>query len=160
MEPEWNRTRLSIMMFGQYLIMGSYAVTLGTFLMSPPTKGGLNFPPTYAGWIYSTFAFAAIITPLFTGLLADRFFRAEKLLGLTNLIGGSLMLAAASWCADRQQHIDQAYRQKAATEIIDGVTVLEKERQLATTPDPSSAKAVNEALQRINADPEVRAEVE
>jgi nucleoside transporter len=161
MEPEGNRARLSIMMFGQYLIMGSWAVTLGTFLMSPPTKGGMNFPPVYTGWIYSTFAFAAIITPLFTGLLADRLFRAEKLLGITNLIGGCLLFAAAGWCVDRQEKIKIAYYNVAAAEFIDGVPVLEKERQFAeTSPTRSHSREVDEALQRVNTAPEVRAQVD
>lgn len=161
MEPEGNRARLSIMMFGQYLVMGSYAVTLGTFLMSPPTRGGMNFPPAYAGWIYSTFAFAAIITPLFTGLLADRFFRAEKLLGITNLIGGCLLFAAASWCTDRQQRIYQVYRSVASKQTLDGMPILDQERQLPISPSVTAdAKAVDEVIQRINSASEVRAEVE
>ena len=72
MTPDVHRFRLSSMMFGQYLIIGNWAVTLGTFLMSSPLKGGLHFPPSYAGWIYSTLALAGIIAPIFIGLLADR----------------------------------------------------------------------------------------
>ncbi len=161
MEPEGNRARLSGMMFGQYLIMGSWAVTLGTFLMSSPTKGGLNFPASYAAWIYSTLAFAAIITPIFTGLLADRLFNAEKLLGVTHLIGAGLLVAASLWCREQQPKIDDAYRTVAAAEMVDGIPVLEKERQLADTSAATTERQdVRKALQRVNADPAVRHQID
>lgn len=157
MEPERNRARLSWMMFGQYLIMGCWAVTLGTFMMSPPTKGGLNFPPSYAGWIYSTLAFAAIITPIFTGLLADRLFNAEKLLGITHILGAGLLLGAAWWCHDQQPKIEEAYRSAAAVEVVDGMPVLEKEKQLGPT---ANNREVSEALQRVNVAAPVRERID
>lgn len=160
MEPERNRRRLSGMMFGQYLIMGSWAVTLGTFLMSSPPKGGLNFPPAYAGWIYSTLAFAAIITPLFTGLLADRLFNAEKLLGLAHILGGCLLAAAAWWCQDQQPRIEEAFRTAAATELVDGVPALEREARLDVAPNAKAQQEIRDALQRANSGAAVQEKVE
>ena len=129
MEPEGNRFRLSCMMFGQYLIMGSWAVTLGTYLMSSPTAGGLHFPASYAAWIYSTLAFAAIITPIFTGLLADRLFNAEKLLGATHLVGACLLVATAWWCQDQQPRIEEAYRSAAAATELEGANTNDAVRE-------------------------------
>lgn len=160
MEPERNRLRLSGMMFGQYLIMGSWAVTLGTFLMSSPAKGGLNFPPAYAGWIYSTLAFAAIITPLFTGLLADRLFNAEKLLGLAHLLGACLLGASAWWCQDQRPRIDEAFRNTASVELVGGIPALEREAQLDAAPDAQAQQEVRAALQRVNASDAVRQKVD
>ena len=95
MEP--YRIRLSLMMFGQYIIMGAWLVTLGTYLMASPSRGGLNFPPSYAGWIYSALAIAGIISPMFVGLLADRLFSAQKLMAFFHLTGALLLGAAAWW---------------------------------------------------------------
>src|SRR5580704_14535472 len=128
------RFRLSAMMFGQYLIIGSWLVTLGTFLMSSPLKGGMHFPPSYAGWIYSTLALAGIIAPMFIGLLADRLFASEKLMGCLHLLSAVLLGAAAWWCLGQQPKIKNDYRTAAAAESIDGVPILEIENRLASSP--------------------------
>jgi nucleoside transporter len=140
------------MMFGQYLIMGSWAVTLSTFLMSVPTRGGLNFPAAHMGWIYSTIALGAIIAPLFTGFLADRLFAAEKVMGVLHLVGSVLLGAAAWWCFEQQPKIESAYRNAAAAELIDGVPVLEFEMPLL---ESEGQQRVLESLQRVNRAPEV-----
>ena len=109
MESGSPRVRLSVMMFGQYFVLGAWAVTLATFLMALPSRGGLNFPASYAGWIYSTLALAGIFSPLLTGFLADRFFAAEKLMGLCHLLGGALLAGAAYWCDSQEPVVKTAY---------------------------------------------------
>ena len=96
MESGSPRLRLSVMMFGQYFILGAWAVTMSTYLMASPSTGGLHFPPSYTGWIYSTFAIAGIFSPLVTGFLADRLFSAQKLLGVFHLLAGILFFAVAA----------------------------------------------------------------
>ncbi|RYY30359.1 MAG: MFS transporter [Sphingobacteriaceae bacterium] len=80
------RTKLSTMMFLEFFIWGSWFVTLGTFL-------GSNLKATGAesGAVFSTQSWGAIVAPFIVGLIADRYFNAEKILGILHLIGAILM---------------------------------------------------------------------
>lgn len=84
------RLRLSIMMFLQYFVWGSWGVSAGGYMGDT-----LRFSPEQIGWIYSTTAIAAMISPLFVGYFADRFFATEKILALLHIVGGGLLIAAA-----------------------------------------------------------------
>ncbi|MDC8829819.1 nucleoside permease [Alteromonas gilva] len=78
--------RLSIMMFLQFFIWGGWFVTLGTFLGSTLGASGSEM-----GMAFSTQSWGAIIAPFIIGLIADRFFNAERILGLLHLAGAALM---------------------------------------------------------------------
>jgi len=82
--------RLSVMMFLQFFIWGAWFVTLGTFLGSNLQAQGPEI-----GQAFSTQSWGAIIAPFFVGLIADRFFNAERLLGILHLLGAGLMVAMA-----------------------------------------------------------------
>ncbi len=84
------RIRLSIMMFLEYFIWGSWYITT-----SPYTKNILNFTGGQIGWIYSTTAIAAIISPLFVGMIADRFFPTQWVLAVLHLLGGAFLIGVA-----------------------------------------------------------------
>jgi nucleoside transporter len=74
------------MMFLQFFIWGGWFVTLGTFL-----GNNLNATGAETGMAFSTQSWGAIIAPFFIGLIADRYFNAEKILGVLHLIGAALM---------------------------------------------------------------------
>ncbi|MBK1875984.1 nucleoside permease [Pelagicoccus mobilis] len=84
--------RLSIMMFLQFFIWGSWFVTVGNYM----TKEGMA---SAIGWAYSVGPLAAIISPLFLGAIADRFFPSEKVLGIVHIIGGLFVFLAPSFAS-------------------------------------------------------------
>ncbi|MDP6921463.1 MAG: nucleoside permease [Lutibacter sp.] len=80
------RLQLSTMMFLEFFIWGAWFVTLGTFL-----GNNLNATGAETALAFSTQSWGAIIAPFIIGLIADRFFNAEKILGVLHLVGALLM---------------------------------------------------------------------
>jgi nucleoside transporter len=80
-------TRLSAMMFLQFFIWGAWYTTIAVFM----TARGME---TLTHWPYTVNPIAAIIAPFFVGLVADRFFATQKVLGALHLLGGAVLLAA------------------------------------------------------------------
>ncbi len=85
-----TKVQLSVMMFLQFFIWGGWFVTLGTFLGNNLGASGAEI-----GMAFSTQSWGAIIAPVFIGLIADRFFNAERILGVLHLIGAILMYLMA-----------------------------------------------------------------
>jgi nucleoside transporter len=77
---------LCAMMFLQFFVWGSWYVTAGTFV---PAMG---WGDATVGWVYSAGPIAALISPLFLGLVADRYFASQRVLALMHLLGGLVML--------------------------------------------------------------------
>src|SRR5687768_16468349 len=81
-----NRVKLSLMMFMEFFIWGAWFVTLGTFLGKELSATG-----SQAAAVFSTQSFGAIIAPFIIVLIADRYFNAEKIIGILHLLGASLL---------------------------------------------------------------------
>jgi nucleoside transporter len=81
--------RLSVMMFLQFFTWGAWYTTVGNYM----DKIGLD---ASIGWAYTVGPIAAIISPFFLGLVADRYFATERVLGVMHLLGGAALLAAPS----------------------------------------------------------------
>ena len=76
--------RLSAMMFLQFFIWGAWYVTIGNYMAA-------NGMPDLTHWPYTVNPIAAIVSPFFLGLIADRYFATEKVLGVLHLLGGLVM---------------------------------------------------------------------
>ncbi len=81
--------RLSSMMFLEFFIWGAWFVTLGTYL------GSINFSGTEVGYTYLMNNIAAMVSPFFVGMIADRFFSSERVMGLLHLLGGVVIYFAS-----------------------------------------------------------------
>ncbi|MBC8096358.1 MAG: MFS transporter [Akkermansiaceae bacterium] len=81
-----NRLKLSVMMFLQFFIWGSWYVTAPNYL------GTIGFTATDFGDTYSVGPIAGMIAPFFVGMVADRFFAAQKVLGFMHLVGAGFMI--------------------------------------------------------------------
>ena len=80
------RTKLSTMMFLQFFIWGAWYTTIAVYMMNHGMER-LTF------WPYTVNPIAAIVAPFFLGLVADRYFATEKVLGFLHLLGGLILLA-------------------------------------------------------------------
>ncbi|MCD2421654.1 nucleoside permease [Niabella pedocola] len=80
------KVQLSVMMFLEFFIWGAWFVTLGTYLGTNLKADGLDIAK-----VFSTQSYGAIIAPFIIGLIADRFFNAERILGVLHIAGAILM---------------------------------------------------------------------
>jgi nucleoside transporter len=79
---------LAVMMFLQFFVWGAWYVTAPNFL------GTIGFGARDFAWTYSVGPIAGMITPFFVGMVADRFFPAQRVLGVLHLLGAAIMFMA------------------------------------------------------------------
>src|SRR5688572_28769295 len=84
------KVQLCVFMFLQYYIWGSWYVSMGSYIGGP-----LKFSGGEIGAAYGAFAIGAMIAPFFVGLIADRYFASEKLLGVLGLLGAVVLFLIA-----------------------------------------------------------------
>src|SRR4051812_34333820 len=80
------KVRLSIFMFLQYFIWGSWYVSMGAYLANVLKFGGQEI-----GASCGAFAIGSMISPFFVGLIADRYFASEKMLAVLGIVGGVVL---------------------------------------------------------------------
>ena len=80
------RFQLSTMMFLEYFIWGAWFVAMGIYLPAVLKADGGQ-----VGLAYGNAWFGAIVSPFFIGLIADRYFSAQKVLGVLHLVGAALL---------------------------------------------------------------------
>ena len=89
-------TRLGIMMFLEFFVLGAWAVPMGKYLATvfsaDRSKPAVDM---IIGQAYGTSSIAAIIAPLFVGLIADRFLPGQIVLGVLHLLGAGLLYAVS-----------------------------------------------------------------
>lgn len=85
--PTSIRLQLYCMMFLNFFVWGIWFVTMGTYL----TKGDIGATGEQTGLAYGTQCLGAIAAPFIIGMIADRFFPAQKILGVLHLLGAGLL---------------------------------------------------------------------
>ncbi|OLY92783.1 nucleoside transporter [Cnuella takakiae] len=80
---------LSLMMFLEYFVWGAWYVTVGTYM-----KVNLEASDAQIGATYGALAIATMISPFFVGMVADRYFAAQRIMGVLHLLGAALLFFA------------------------------------------------------------------
>jgi nucleoside transporter len=112
--------RLGLMFGLQYIGMGAWIVPLGNYLGQTPAAGGLNLLPEQVAAIYTTVALGGLLAPPLAGLLADRYFAAQRVLAVLSLLS-AVPLAGFAWYADAAQPlIAQQFPARAAADELYG----------------------------------------
>ncbi len=83
--------KLATMMFLQYFIWSAWYVTMGTYM-----KENLQSSDVQIGAAFSALAIATMISPFFTGMVADRYFAAQRIIGVLHLAGAVLLFVATT----------------------------------------------------------------
>lgn len=81
-----TRAKLSVMMFLEYFVYGAWYVTAGTYLTET-----LKFSGGRVGLAYGSMGIAAMISPFFIGMIADRFFSSERVMAILLIVGAAIL---------------------------------------------------------------------
>ena len=81
-----TKIQLSLMMFMQFFVWGAWYGQMSKYMTDQ-----LHATGDQVGNAYAAFSIAMIVAPFFVGMLADRFFQAQKVLGFLNLAGAAIL---------------------------------------------------------------------
>lgn len=90
-------TQLSVMMFLQFFVWGAWYVTMGPYMNANGMDGKIAMA-------YTVGPIAAIISPFFLGMIADRFFSSERVLASMHILGG-IFLCMAPMAAQQSENL-------------------------------------------------------
>lgn len=85
------KVRLIVMNFLQFFVWGAWLISLGGYMIVT-----LKFTGVEVGSIFSTMGIASLFMPAIMGIISDRFYNAEKVLGFCHIFGALLLLLAAN----------------------------------------------------------------
>lgn len=81
-----TRVKLAVMMFLQFFMWGAWYGQMSKYLLTQ-----LNASGNQVGNAYAAFSLAMLVAPFFVGMIADRYFAAQKVLGVLNLLGAVVL---------------------------------------------------------------------
>lgn len=81
-----NQILLSVMMFLQFFIWGAWYGQMSKYLFT-----NLDATGSQVGNAYTAFSISMIVAPFFIGMIADRYFAAQKVLGVLNILGAIIL---------------------------------------------------------------------
>ena len=84
------KIRLIILNFLQFFVWGSWLISLGGYMIN-----ALHFSGGEVGTIYATMGIASLFMPALMGIVADKWINAERVYGISHLIGAGLLYWAA-----------------------------------------------------------------
>jgi nucleoside transporter len=83
-------TKLSFMMLLEYFVWGAWYVTLSTYMAKNLDASGVQI-----GAAYNALAIATMISPFFIGMVADRYFAAQRIMAVLHIAGAVLLYLAS-----------------------------------------------------------------
>ena len=86
-----TKLRLIILNFMQFFVWGSYLTSLGGYMY-----GTLHFKGEQIGLVFMTMGIASLIMPTILGIIADRWVNAERVLGLSHIVGAGALYWAST----------------------------------------------------------------
>lgn len=87
------KIRLFFLMFLEFFVWGSWYTTIAVYM----TKNGME---SLTHWPFTGNAIAAILAPFIVGMIADRYFNTEKILGVLHLLGGAILFLTPSMASE------------------------------------------------------------
>lgn len=85
------KSRLIVMNFLQFFVWGAWLISIGGYL-----GGTLSFSGAEIGAVFSTLGIASLFMPALLGIVADKWVNAERVLGISHLIGAGLLFLAST----------------------------------------------------------------
>ena len=85
------KVRLIIMNFLQFFVWGSWLISLGGYMGRE-----LHFEGGQIGAIFATMGIASLVMPGIIGIIADKWFNAERLYGLCHIVGAACLFYAST----------------------------------------------------------------